>query len=223
MSRYGHILEQVHAKALACGRNPEDITLIAVSKNYTVEQMQKAYEEGCRNFGESRLQEALTKIPQMPVDCQWHFIGTLQANKVSKSVASFQLIHSVDSPSLAQKISKASEAQGLVTPVLLQVNTSGESTKHGLSHQQWEECLKEVINLQHIQIEGLMTMAPLTDNQATIRNCFRSLSGLITRWKGQMKDPALFKHLSMGMSHDYLIAIEEGATLVRIGTAIFEK
>lgn len=145
----------------------------------------------------------------------------MQSNKAAKAVSSFQLIHSVDTPALARKISQAGEARGFGTSILLQVNTSGEASKHGLSDEGWEAALPEMNQLPFLKIEGLMTMAPLTEDQTVIRTCFRNLRELRDQWSTRMKDPAAFKHLSMGMSHDYLIAIEEGATLLRIGTAIF--
>jgi PLP dependent protein len=221
ITHYRYIEQQVRERALACGRNPKEITVLAVSKNRSVEWMKSVYQEGCREFGENRVQEALEKIPQLPADCKWHMIGTLQSNKVSKALSSFQLIHSVDHPSLAQKISHVSQTKGIITPILLQVNTSGEKTKHGLSGDEWYKALEWINQLSCIHVEGLMTIAPYINNQQVIRSCFRKLYELREEWRGQMKDPASFLHLSMGMSNDFLIAIEEGATLLRIGTAIF--
>ena len=219
--RYHKIWEGIQEKALACGRQPEDLTLIVVSKTFPIEFLQAVYQEGARQFGESRLQEALQKIPQMPPDCRWHMIGTLQSNKVSKAISSFHLIHSVDTPVLAQNISRASEARGKTTSILLQVNTSGERTKQGLNGDEWQQALETVNQLPYLSIEGLMTMAPYIEDERAIRLCFRRLKQLQDSWRSQMKDPAAFRHLSMGMSHDYLIAIEEGATMLRIGSAIF--
>jgi PLP dependent protein len=207
-TRYAQIARQVKEKTLACGRKPQEVTLIAVSKTYPIECMHSAYQEGCREFGESRVQEAMEKIPALPSDCKWHLIGSLQSNKVGKAISAFHLIHSVDTPQLAQKI--------------LQVNASGESTKHGLSAEEWERSLDFVNQLSNIKVEGLMTMAPFIEDQQLIRLCFRKLYQLRESWRGHMREPLLFQHLSMGMSHDYLIAIEEGATLLRIGTAIFD-
>lgn len=220
-THFGQVAQIVREKALACGRPPQEISLVAVSKNCPVESIASAYEEGCKLFGESRVLEALDKIPQLPSDCLWHLIGSLQKNKVSKAISAFQLIHSVDTPELAQKISQASQAQNLTTAILLQVNTSGELTKHGLSPLEWERSLDFINELPHLKIEGLMTMAPFTEDEQVIRSCFRSLYQLRERWRSQIKEPALFQQLSMGMSHDFLIAIEEGATLLRIGSAIF--
>lgn len=220
-SGYAQILKQVQEKAKACGRHPDEITLIAVTKNRPVSAIEEAYQSGARDFGESRIQEVLPKISCLPSTCRWHLIGSLQTNKAAKAVAAFGLIHSVDTVVLARKISQVSAARGEPAAILLQVNTSGERAKHGLSPEEWENALVEIKQLPYLQIEGLMTMAPLTEDQEIIRCCFRTLRLLRDLWRGQMKDPNLFKHLSMGMSHDYLIAIEEGATLVRIGTAIF--
>lgn len=222
-THYSQIQEKVREKALACGRRPDDITLIAVSKTYPVEVVEAVYQEGGRQFGESRVQEALVKIPLMPEDCVWHLIGTLQSNKVVKAISFFRLIHSVDTPELAQKISQASQVKGVVTSVLLQVNTSGEKTKHGLSGEEWQQQLEEVNRLSNLRIEGLMTMAPDVEEEKVIRTCFRQLYQWREQWRCEMKEPAIFRHLSMGMSHDYEIAIEEGATLLRVGTAIFGK
>lgn len=219
---YHQIEQKVREKTLACGRQPQDVALITVSKLQTVESIQAVYREGGRQFGESRVQEALQKIPELPADCRWHLIGTLQSNKVAKAISQFDLIHSVDTPVLAQQLSDASQARGVMTSILLQVNISGETTKHGLSAEEWEKALDAVSQLSHVRIEGLMTMAPYTEDTKKIRDCFRQLYQLREKWRTNMKEPAIFQHLSMGMSHDYLIAIEEGATLLRIGTAIFE-
>lgn len=220
-THYAQIAQQIKEKAIRCGRKPEDVTLIAVSKTYPLEAIRCVYQEGCREFGESSVLEAMKKMSKSPTDCKWHLIGSLQSNKIGKAISAFHLIHSVDTLQLAQKISHASEAKGIMTSILLQVNTSGEETKHGLSASKWEHSLDFVNQLPNIQVEGLMTMAPFTKDQQIIRSCFRKLYQLREEWRSQMKDPLLFHHLSMGMSHDYLIAIEEGATLLRIGSAIF--
>jgi pyridoxal phosphate enzyme (YggS family) len=223
MTHYRQIEQKIRDKALACGRQPSEMTLVAVSKNFPLEAIQAVYQEGCREFGESRVQEAFQKIPLLPDDCKWHLIGTLQSNKVAKAISAFHLIHSVDHLGLAQKISQASQLKGIITPILLQVNTSGEVTKHGLSAEGWLSALESVNQLPYIRVEGLMTIAPYTHDQTHIRSCFRQLYTLRETWRNQMKNPTSFHHLSMGMSNDYLIAIEEGATLLRIGTALFGK
>ena len=207
------IQEQVREKAFACGRLNE-VKLIAVGKTYPVRILKEVYDAGCRDFGESRVQEALEKINAMPADCRWHFIGTLQKNKIGKILdAPVALIHSVDTIELAEKISAAGVDRGQETPILLQVNTSGEASKHGFSKQKWESCLDRLNELPALRIEGLMTIAPFTDEQLPIRNSFRELFELREKWKTRMKNQAVFTQLSMGMTQDYGIAIEEGGTL----------
>ncbi len=218
---YDVIRRYVDELARQCGRDPADIVLVAVTKTEPMEQVLSAYAAGCRDFGESRVQEALEKIPLAPQDCRWHLIGTLQANKVNKVVGQFVLIHSVDSVVLAQKISQCSVDRGVVTPILLQVNTSGEVSKHGLTPDQCRREIPEVFALGGVAVRGLMTMAPLTEDEQVIRRCFSGLRNLrneIMAWDGV---PACFRELSMGMSHDYPLAIQEGATILRIGSAIF--
>jgi len=218
--RYRHLLEEISETALACGRNPKEITLVAVSKGYPWDLVQPAYDAGCRVFGESRMQEALAKITAAPTDIHWHFIGTLQKNKVAKAIGAFSLIHSVDTPELALKISQCSQERGVVTPILLQVNTSGEASKHGLSEELWKPHLESLFQLPAIRIEGLMTMAPFVEEEKVIRRCFSRLREMRDRYE---LNHLTLRHLSMGMSHDYRIAVQEGATLLRIGTAIFKS
>ncbi len=189
------------------------VTVIAVSKGHSSNSIQSVYEVGCRDFGENRIDEALVKIEECPKDIQWHFIGTLQSNKVRKAIGKFYLIHSVDSLSLAQKISDCSLEQEVVSSVLLQVNTSGESSKHGFSIKEWVDYFDQVMQLKGLHVRGLMTIAPLDASSEDLRKYFKSLRLL--------KEKLGLSQLSMGMSHDYKIALEEGATLVRIGTAIF--
>lgn len=188
---------------------PKNVKLVAVTKNVPVEDISLVYELGCRDFGENRVQDALPKIEELPPDIRWHFIGTLQKNKVKKVVGNFALIHSVDSVELAQEISK----QGIDTAILLQVNTSGEASKKGFTADEFRRDLAMIQKMPYIQVKGLMTMAPLTEDVDQIRMCFRRLR--------ELRDESGLKELSMGMSHDYKIAIEEGATIVRVGSAIF--
>lgn len=190
-----------------------EVTVVAVSKQRSLEDILQVYRAGCRDFGENRVPEALEKIEKAPQDIRWHFIGMLQRKKVPKVIGKFALIHSVDSPELAKKISLCSADRGAETSLLLQVNTSGEKTKHGFSPQELQKMFPQLLELPNIAIKGLMTMAPLTDDKEQIQSCFSQLRLL--------RDEFQLHHLSMGMSHDYPIAITEGATLVRIGTAIF--
>lgn len=211
---YPSVLKSVEKLAVDAGRNPAEVTLVVVSKTRTIEEMMVAYNNACRDFGENRVQELIGKIELMPADVRWHLIGTLQKNKVNKVVGKVALIHSVDTPRLAEAISQASVREGIKTSILLQVNVSGESSKHGLSPIEWEGYLYETMQLPGVEIQGLMTMAPDTEDLAIIRKTFSELALLQKKWK-------VGTHLSMGMSQDYPIAIQEGATILRIGTAIF--
>ncbi len=218
-TNYRKLKAEIESIACENGRNPRDITLVAVSKGHPFSDIQAVYEAGCRDVGESRLQEAVEKLPQSPADLRWHYIGTLQSKKVNKVISHFSLIHSVDTPTLAKQISQSAQRMEITASILLQVNTSGELSKHGLSPQEWKTAFPDLLSLSNLRIEGLMTMAPLTEDTPIIRECFRNLrlfrDDLASR--GQIALP----HLSMGMSHDYPIAIAEGATLLRIGSALF--
>ncbi len=222
MVAYPQLLAKIALVAEQAGRNPTEITLVAVSKGHAWEVVASAYLEGCRQYGENRLVEALPKMAQAPKDIDWHLIGTLQSNKVTKAVGQFALIHSVDSPELAHKISRVSIEKGLVSKILLQVNTSGELSKHGCSPDEWEKHLDEVIAFPGIAIEGLMTMAPLTASESEIRQCFFSLRTLRDSWQNRYTSHS-FYNLSMGMSNDWELAIAEGATILRIGSLLFNK
>jgi pyridoxal phosphate enzyme (YggS family) len=215
---YKQVLDNIAKAAQACGRKAEEITLVTATKKHTWQEILLLYEAGCRHFGESRLQEALPKIEEAPQDIQWHLIGTLQKNKVSKAIGKFDLIHSVDSFELAKKISECS-----LTPssILLQVNISKEATKHGFSEEALYASFDQLLALPSIKIEGLMTMAPYTNDESIIRRSFSGLRILLENLNRQL--PQKLTTLSMGMSHDYLLAIEEGATMLRIGSAIFNQ
>lgn len=214
MTHYTEVCAHVEAVARACGRNPKEICVIAVSKNQSVEAIGDAYAVGCRNVGENRVQEALVKMAECAPDLRWHLIGSLQTNKVRKVIGRFACIHSVDDVALAQRISRCSAEVGVVTPILLQVNISGEATKQGLSMRAWREQMDEVLRLPALRVEGLMTMAPYRAEERVTRSCFSQLRAF--------RDELGLVHLSMGMSEDYPIAIQEGATLLRIGSAIFD-
>jgi hypothetical protein len=197
-----------------------DVTLVAVTKGHSIDEILPLYDAGCRNFGENRIQDALQKINETPKDILWHHIGTLQKNKVRKAIENFMLIHGVDSFELAEKISECSLELEKVTPILLQVNTSGEITKHGFSEESLRACFEKLVLLPGIKIDGLMTMAPLIDDENIIRSCFSRLRLLKERLNNEFFGISM-KTLSMGMSHDYKFAIEEGATMLRVGSALF--
>jgi pyridoxal phosphate enzyme (YggS family) len=198
--------------------------LIAVSKTHPPELIQEAYDAGQRIFGENKVQEMASKYEVLPKDIQWHLIGHLQTNKVKYIAPWVNLIHSVDSPRLAEEIDKQGRKAGRVIPCLLQIHIAKEETKFGFDRVELLDFLKNLKGFTGLSIEGLMGMATLTDNQEQVRREFRELKNLFEEI-GKMNLPASvrMKELSMGMSGDYKIAIEEGSTMVRIGTAIFGK
>lgn len=210
---YRKLVEEIAQEAIKAKRDPATVKLIVVSKTHPWELAEQAYNAGCRNFGENRVQDALEKVQESPEDVQWHLIGTLQKNKINKVIGKFALIHSVDSYELAEKISQVSIQNQLITPILLQVNVSGEESKHGFTSDSVKEQFEKLSALQGIKIEGLMTMAPLTDDKEITFRCFDNLR--------KLRDQLGLKELSMGMSNDWREAVQTGATLLRIGSAVF--
>jgi len=213
------VLAKIEAAARRAGRDPADVQLVAVTKNRPVEQIREVLECGPYVLGENRVQEALAKIPQLPPETVWHLIGHLQRNKAKFAVRHFALIHSLDSLRLAEALQRTAEAQDRTVEVLLEVNISGEASKFGLSPDEVEPLLAEIArSLDRLKVRGLMTMAPYVEDPETVRPVFRGLRQLRDRLAGEGYD---LPHLSMGMTNDYEVAVEEGATMVRIGTAIF--
>ena len=219
--RYSALMENIQDAARKNGRDPNEIALVAVSKGVPLDQVLALSQLGGRDFGENRIGEALEKKHRASAGLRWHFIGSLQKNKVRKAVGEFVLIHSVDSLELAKKISDVSSERQMETALLLQANTSGEPSKHGLPPEQWIEVFEQVLDMPNLSICGLMTMAPLTDDQAVVRKCFSMLRELRDTLRRQGGNACRLDHLSMGMSQDYESAIAEGATLLRIGSALF--
>jgi PLP dependent protein len=224
--RHLEIQKEIIQAALQAGRDPSQIQLVVVSKNQSVEAIQALFDCGIRCFGESKVQEAEEKQRCLPQEIEWHLIGSLQSKKVPKVVGAYSLIHSIDSLELATKISKKSVEKNLVTEILLEVNTSGEANKHGLTRELLLEQFSSFIALPAIRVRGLMTMAAQMhtgEEQKKVRRSFQMLAQLKRELEKSfptcMPD---FSELSMGMSQDFKIAIEEGATIVRIGSAIFE-
>jgi PLP dependent protein len=216
-----HVRSIITEAALRVGRAPEDITLVAVSKTMPVELVQIAYNLGVTDFGENRVQEALPKIAAFhPQGLHWHMIGHLQSNKAGKVVSPFDCVHSVDSVHLAQTLSKHAGEQGKRLSVLLQINVSGEASKEGIPLAEMLELARQIVALPHIQVDGLMTIAPLAEDPEQVRPVFRTLRLLREQLRAELPQCS-WLHLSMGMTGDYNIAIEEGATIVRIGRAIF--
>ena len=204
-------------------RDPNEVTLIAVSKTKPVEMLKEAYDAGARVFGENKVQEIVDKYDQMPSDVKWHMIGHLQRNKVKYLMGKVVLIHSVDSLRLAEQIEHEAAKADIVMPVLIEVNVAEEESKFGTTSEAAMQLVEAVSKLPHIKIRGLMTIAPFTDNPEDNRIYFRKLKQLSVDIKSKNIDNVDMDELSMGMTGDYEVAIEEGATMVRVGTGIFGK
>lgn len=216
-----NVQRKIARAADQAGRAPEDITLIAVSKTMPLELVQQAYRLGLKDFGENKVQDALPKIAAFqPEDLNWHMIGHLQSNKASKVVGSFACIHSLDSLHLANVLNRHAQEHGKRQAVLLQINVSGEESKEGMTLEEAPELARQILTLPYLEIQGLMTIAPRVENPEEVRPVFRRLRLLRDRLRDQLPQ-ASWQHLSMGMTDDYLVAITEGATMVRIGRAIF--
>lgn len=209
----------ISAAASRSGRDASLVDLIAVSKTYPADVIREAVDAGQELFGENRVQEALIKIPNLPCSIRWHLIGHLQSNKVRKALPLFELIHGVDSTDLARDIDRIAAEEGMHPRILLEVNVSGEGSKHGFSPENLERELDGLLALPRVQVEGFMTMAPLAQDPESARPYFAALRELRDRLAEKAGIP--LGTLSMGMSGDYQVAVEEGATLVRVGSAIF--
>lgn len=218
-------LSQVESKisssCVAAKRKREDVLLIAVSKTKPITLLEEAYECGVRDFGENRVQELSQKAESMPEDIRWHMIGHLQKNKVKQAVRHAYLIHSVDSLALAQIISAEAVKQSKTVQILLEVNVAGEESKFGYSPSEVLADILEIAQLPNIQVMGLMTIAPYTETPETNRIYFKQLKQLSVDIGNKNIDNICMDIISMGMSGDYEVAIDEGATMVRVGTAIF--
>lgn len=203
------------------GRDTKDVTLIAVSKFKPIEDLREAYEAGVRDFGENRVQELVEKYDYMPRDTRFHMIGHLQKNKVKYLIGKTVLIHSVDNLELAKTIQKESAKAGVVTDVLIEVNIAGEETKFGCTKDDAISLVKEISEFNNVRIRGLMTIAPYVENDEENRQHFVALRQLGIDIESQNIDNVSMEIFSMGMTCDYKVAVEEGATMVRVGTAIF--
>ncbi|MDI9449167.1 MAG: YggS family pyridoxal phosphate-dependent enzyme [Bacillota bacterium] len=221
LDNLNRVRRQIAATALRAGRDPAQVKLVAVTKTVPVEIIREMLTLGLDSLGENRAQELLSKYKELPPGVEWHFIGRLQTNKVKKIIDKVSLIHSLDRWSLALEISRAACEKGLTARVLVQVNASGEKTKSGLHLQEVEEFVTEASRLPGLEICGLMTIAPWTENPEDVRPVFRQVRNLSLRLQHNLK--ARMDCLSMGMSGDYEVALEEGANVLRIGTAIFGR
>ena len=232
------VQQRIAEAASRAGRDPAEITLVAVTKTFPVDCIQTAYELGVRHIGENRVHEAAEKVPVVSQWLEerglspltWHMVGHLQSRKARDAIQLFDIIHSVDTLKLAQRLDRLCERQGKVMPILLEANVSGEESKYGFALDRWEEgkeqrehfftIVEEILELSNVKVQGLMTIAPIVASPEEARPYFRRLrrlrDALAERFPGEH-----WRHLSMGMTDDFEIAIEEGATIVRIGRAIF--
>jgi len=213
------IQQRIRAACERAGRHPDSVTLLAVTKGQPPEVVSEAGKLGVTFFGENKIQEAKAKIPLCSGRLRWHFIGHLQTNKCRDAVELFEMIHSVDSLHVAQEISKRAEQAGRTMPILLEVNLAGEASKFGYRPEKLEAELSQLNALPRVEIHGLMTVPPWTANAENVRPVFRQMREIKGRAEQVLGAP--LPHLSMGMSGDFEVAIEEGATFVRIGTALF--
>ena len=216
-----YVHENMKAACQKADRNTEDVTLIAVSKTKPVSFLMEAYEQGCREFGENKVQELVEKYEAMPKDIHWHMIGHLQRNKVKYIVDKVALIHSVDSMKLAEEINREAVKKQVDVSVLIEVNVAGEDSKFGVSPQETLSLVQEISALPKVHIKGLMTIAPYVENSEENRQYFEQLRELAVDISRKNIDNVSMNVLSMGMTGDYMVAIEEGSTLVRVGTGIF--
>ena len=221
VENYKEVLENVKKAALKAGRDPKNITVLAVSKTKPNEMIEELYNEGVREFGENYVQELATKMETLPKDIHWHMIGHLQRNKIKYIIENVKMIHSVDSLRLAKAISDEAVKKGVNMDILLEVNVALEENKFGFKVEEVEEAVKEIAKLPNICVKGLMTSAPYVSDAEENRQYFKRLNKLLVDINDKNIDNVCMSVLSMGMTNDYLVAIEEGATHVRVGTAIF--
>ena len=220
-NNYDLVMNNIKKACKKAGRASEDVTLIAVSKTKPVTMLQEIYEHGCRDFGENKVQELVDKYEVLPKDIKWHMIGHLQRNKVKYIVDKVYLIHSVDSLRLAEEISKEALKKNIEVNILVEVNVANEETKFGTTSQEAIELVDKISKLPGIHIKGLMTIAPYVEDSEENRQYFAQLKQLSVDIITKNIDNVSMDILSMGMSGDYEVAVEEGATYVRVGTGIF--
>ncbi len=214
------VTERIHEVCKRSGRDSKEIRFILVTKEVDLNKIKSAYDLGVRDFGENRVQHLIAKQGELPKDIKWHFIGSLQTNKVKSLIGQVTLIHSCDRVELAKEIEKQAAKQGQTVDILVQVNTSGEATKHGFDPGNIKQAVLEIAAFSHLKLRGLMTVGPNTQDQEKIRRSFRALRNLRDQLQKEFQH-CDWRYLSMGMSSDFEIAIEEGANLLRIGSAVF--
>ncbi|MFG6338354.1 MAG: YggS family pyridoxal phosphate-dependent enzyme [Lachnospiraceae bacterium] len=215
------VRKNIEAACAACGRETGEVKLIAVSKTKPLSMLEEAYTDGCRDFGENKVQELVDKYEAMPKDIRWHMIGHLQRNKVKYIVDKVFLIHSVDSLRLAQEIEKEAAKKGVSVNILVEVNVAEEESKFGTTASETVSLVEEIAKLPHIRIKGLMTIAPYVEDSEENRRYFAKLKQIYVDIIHKNIDNVFMEELSMGMTGDYEVAITEGATYIRVGTGIF--
>lgn len=213
------VREQIAEAAAKSGRSADDVALVAITKTHPAEKVREAIEAGQTLFGESRVQEARAKIPDLPAAIRWHFVGHLQKNKIRHALSLFEVIHSIDSLALAEDLNRIAEEEGMHPRVLLEVNVAGEGSKFGFAPDKLREQMEDLLELPRLSIEGLMSIPPIAEQAESSRQYFVQLREVRDSLQKDFNVP--LPQLSMGMTNDYAIAVEEGATLVRVGTAIF--
>ncbi|HEY2124607.1 MAG TPA: YggS family pyridoxal phosphate-dependent enzyme [Chthoniobacterales bacterium] len=213
------VREKISAAAQKANRSADEVQLIAISKTHLAESVREAFQAGQNVFGESRVQEARAKIPELPSALRWHFVGHLQKNKIRHALSLFELFHSVDSLALAEEMNRIADEGGMHPRVLLEVNVSGEGSKFGFSPEKLRSAMESLVALPRLTVEGLMTVPPLAPEAEKSRRFFAQLRELRDQMEKEFN--LRLAELSMGMTNDFPIAIEEGATMVRVGTAIF--
>ncbi|MFR1202151.1 MAG: YggS family pyridoxal phosphate-dependent enzyme [Blautia sp.] len=218
---YRQVLNNIQDACRAVGRDPKEVTLVAVSKTKPVEMLQQVYDAGARVFGENKVQEIMDKYDHLPGDIRWQMIGHLQRNKVKYIVDKVDMIHSVDSYRLAQTIETEAAKKNVTVSVLLEVNVAEEESKFGLKMDEVLPLVQQISELPHVQVKGLMTIAPFVSNPEDNREIFRKLKKLSVDIEAKNINNTTMSVLSMGMTGDYMVAVQEGATMVRVGTGIF--
>jgi len=222
-NNFKEVKENINLACKRCGRNPDEIEIVTVTKSASLGQVEEAYQTGLRIFGENRVDELLKKKNTLGFnDASWHLIGHLQRNKVKKIIGQVELIQSLDSMRLAKEIAMRAQERKIEVRCLVEVNVGKEPQKYGLQEEEIDLFLKEAALLKGIKIEGLMTVAPLGEEKV-VRPVFKRLSQLFTFYRQNCPEGIEMQYLSMGMSSDYIIAVEEGANMLRLGTAIFKS
>ncbi len=215
------VKRRVEEAAKKAGRNPEDVLILAVSKTIDVPRIKEAVECGLNSLGENRVQEIMDKYEPMGEGINWHLIGHLQTNKVKYIIDKVCLIHSVESLKLAEEINKKAEKAGIIMDILVEVNIANEESKFGIKPEDCESFIRELSKMKNINVKGLMTVAPFTENPEENRGYFKGLKDLLVDINNKKIDNINMSELSMGMTGDFEVAVEEGATIVRVGTGIF--